>query len=190
MRTLTACTRERITAAAARLFSVQRFHEVRMEDLAVEAEVGKGTLYRYFHDKEDLYRDLIATAAHEILRIVEERPQPGDPAETQLVAILGGMIDYFVSHPYFFDLFQHVEALSGWPSPWCEVRAKMLARIETLLTDESLGVEDAASGCLMLLGSVRSLCRFGKQPHAPDMAERIVRAFLYGTAKRAGAETP
>ena len=46
-------------AAAARLFGSQRFHEVRMEDIAAEAAVAKGTLYRYFADKEQLYRAML-----------------------------------------------------------------------------------------------------------------------------------
>ena len=46
---------DRMLDAAARLFGAHRFHEVRMEDVAAAAEVGKGTLYRYFRDKEELY---------------------------------------------------------------------------------------------------------------------------------------
>ena len=47
--------RERVVAAAAQLFSEKRFDEVLMEEIAHQAQVGKGTLYTYFSDKEELY---------------------------------------------------------------------------------------------------------------------------------------
>src|SRR4051812_30830480 len=48
-----------ITATAARLFATRPFHKVRLEDIAAEAKVGKGTVYIYFDDKEDLYFSII-----------------------------------------------------------------------------------------------------------------------------------
>ena len=59
MRTKTAQQADKVLDAAARLFGTQRFHEVRMEDIAAEATVGKGTLYRYFNDKEELFVALL-----------------------------------------------------------------------------------------------------------------------------------
>ena len=58
--------------AAGQLFGAQRFHEVRMEDIAAEAAVGKGTLYRYFSDKEELYLALLARASEQFVDRVEE----------------------------------------------------------------------------------------------------------------------
>ncbi len=44
-----------ILQAAAELFTEKDFHQVLMEEVALRARVGKGTLYRYFPTKEDLY---------------------------------------------------------------------------------------------------------------------------------------
>ena len=46
---------ETILEAAARVFSGKPFHEVLIDDVAAEAGVGKGTIYRYFETKEDLF---------------------------------------------------------------------------------------------------------------------------------------
>ena len=62
MRSKTPLQAEKILAAAAQLFATHRFHEARMEDIAALAEVGKGTLYRYFKDKEELYLALLQRA--------------------------------------------------------------------------------------------------------------------------------
>ena len=41
--------------AAARVFSGKPFHEVLIDEVAARAHVGKGTIYRYFQTKEDLF---------------------------------------------------------------------------------------------------------------------------------------
>jgi AcrR family transcriptional regulator len=41
--------------AAARVFSGKPFHEVLIDDVATAAGVGKGTIYRYFPTKDDLF---------------------------------------------------------------------------------------------------------------------------------------
>ena len=51
----TAGLREAILHAAELIFSRQDFHEVLMEDVARACGVGKGTIYRYFPGKRELY---------------------------------------------------------------------------------------------------------------------------------------
>jgi AcrR family transcriptional regulator len=46
--------KQRIMQAAEQLFRTRRFHEITLDEIAREAEVGKGTIYLYFSDKEDL----------------------------------------------------------------------------------------------------------------------------------------
>ena len=60
VRTKTVGQADKILAAAAQLFASHHFHQARMEDIADLAEVGKGTLYRYFKDKEELYMALLS----------------------------------------------------------------------------------------------------------------------------------
>ena len=52
---------ERILAASQRLFSMQAYDEIAIEDLAAAAGMSKGLLYHYFESKRDLY---VATVAH------------------------------------------------------------------------------------------------------------------------------
>ena len=51
--------RRRILEEAARLFAEQPYHDVRREDVAARAEVGKGTIYIYFPSKDELYLALV-----------------------------------------------------------------------------------------------------------------------------------
>jgi TetR/AcrR family fatty acid metabolism transcriptional regulator len=47
--------KRRIMVAAERLFKTRQFHEITLDEVARVADVGKGTLYLYFADKNDLF---------------------------------------------------------------------------------------------------------------------------------------
>ncbi len=74
--------RREMLAAALDLFSDKGYHNVSMHQIAEKAEFAIGTLYRFFKNKEDLYRALIREQSdkfHEALtRAIEE---PGDEVE-------------------------------------------------------------------------------------------------------------
>ena len=106
--------------AAARLFGRQRFHEVRMEDIATEAVVGKGTLYRYFKDKEELYDALLERASRQLLgRLRDALGQAGSP-RAQFEALVRAVITFFDEHPHLSDLILRAETVvrSGESFPW------------------------------------------------------------------------
>jgi TetR/AcrR family transcriptional regulator len=51
--------RQEILEVALRLFSDKGYHNVSMHEIAAEAEFAIGTLYKFFRNKEDLYKALI-----------------------------------------------------------------------------------------------------------------------------------
>src|SRR5215207_9486442 len=105
VRTKTSQQADKILGAAARLFAKHRFHEARMEDIAALAEVGKGTLYRYFKDKEELYLALLQAASEGVLdRLRRTVACSSACPRKQLVAITAAFIDYFDEQPHLFDL--------------------------------------------------------------------------------------
>jgi len=74
--------REELLAAALDLFSEKGFHNVSMHEIAQKAEFAVGTLYRFFKDKEDLYKALIRSRAerfHATLNEVLARADGEDP---------------------------------------------------------------------------------------------------------------
>ena len=68
--------RQEMLAVALELFSEKGYHNVSMHEIAKKAEFASGTLYKFFQNKEDLYKSLIAEQAdrfHEALtRAIEE----------------------------------------------------------------------------------------------------------------------
>jgi TetR/AcrR family transcriptional repressor of uid operon len=47
--------REKIIQSAIIIFSIHGFDKARMEDISIDANISKGTLYLYFKSKEDLF---------------------------------------------------------------------------------------------------------------------------------------
>lgn len=50
--------REQILEAAIKVFACKGFYNAKVEEIAVEAKVGKGTVYEYFKSKQDLFQEM------------------------------------------------------------------------------------------------------------------------------------
>jgi len=72
--------RGEILEAALRLFSEKGYHNVSMHEIAGEAEFGIGTLYKFFRNKEELYKALIMEMAekwhHALIQVLEQERNP------------------------------------------------------------------------------------------------------------------
>ena len=54
--------RSRLVHAAIPIFAKSTFREAKMNDVAISADVGKGTLYEYFDSKDELFLEKIGRA--------------------------------------------------------------------------------------------------------------------------------
>jgi AcrR family transcriptional regulator len=189
VRTKTAAQADKILSAAAALFATHRFHEARMEDIAALAEVGKGTLYRYFRDKDELYLALLERAGVGLSERLHRELEGAVGAQAQLVAIVRAILGYFHDSPHLIDLIQHAEVMQrpGQPFPWLKTREETLALTRGVFAEaERVGdftVEDPELAVLMLLGGLRGVMRFGRGWDAAAVAARIVGDFLHGAAR-------
>jgi AcrR family transcriptional regulator len=180
---------EKILTAAAQLFATHRFHEARMEDIAAVAEVGKGTLYRYFKDKEELYTALLVRAGERLSGRLRAEVDRGEGPRRQLVAIVRALLGFFEDNPYLLDLIQHAEALQrpGHEFPWQKTRGETMALVRSVFeAGRQAGefhIDDPELAMLMLLGGLRAIGRFAEGPRAADLPERIVENLLAGHAR-------
>jgi AcrR family transcriptional regulator len=186
VRTKTLSQKAKMLDAAAKLFGAQRFHEVRMEDIATEAVVGKGTLYRYFKDKEELYDALLGRASQQFLSRLSEAGDRYDRPRQRLEALVAAIIEFFDEQPHLSDLIQRSELLARRSGifPWQKARDEVNHLIRDIFDQGKaageFNVRDPEIMVLMLLGGLRSVIRFGTRPRANDLAQRIVTAFLDG----------
>jgi TetR/AcrR family fatty acid metabolism transcriptional regulator len=188
VRSKTPLQAEKILAAAARLFATHRFHEARMEDIAALAEVGKGTLYRYFKDKEELYLALLAQAAEGLSQRLHAEVAAATGPRAQLVGAVRALLGFFCEQPHLFDLIQHAEVMHrpGTEFPWQQAREETWALVRGIFAAGAqtgeFRVPDPELAMWMLLGGLRGVFRFYNAARSPDLAERIVEGTLAGWA--------
>jgi TetR/AcrR family transcriptional regulator len=185
VRTKTPEQAEKILNVAVRLFATHRFHEARMEDISAAAGVGKGTLYRYFKDKEELYLALLERSSDQIEALMRAAVQQAIDPQSKLEALIATIFTYFDENPHVFDVIQHAEALQR-PNrrfPWKARAVSLELTKEVILEGQKAGVfrvEDPSLAVLMLLGGLRAVFRFGDKPRPVNLAQRIVEGFLHG----------
>ena len=188
MRTKTPHLREHMLDAAARLFGLKRFDEVRMDDVAGEASVSKGTLYRYFEDKEELYLALLERANGDIIARMHAVAEGGERPRVKLEAMVRAWVEYFDAQPHLFDLILRAEALlrQGQQFPWQQAREESIRLVQALFTEGQQqgewNLRDPEIAVLLLLGGVRSFIRFGKLPRPKNYARLIVDSLLHGAS--------
>lgn len=134
--------RARILDAAARLYAERGAEQVGMDEVAREACVGKGTLYRRFGDQAGLALALLDERERALQRAVLEGPAPlgpGAPPGVRLASFLAALLahvdanldlirlaerngDRFRSPPYRFHRL-HVAVLVGEAAPSADAEA-------------------------------------------------------------------
>jgi len=101
--------RRQILDTAARLFAAKPFQEVKIDDIAAAAKLGKGTIYSYFKSKDNLYVGLILDGIEGLLAelkgTVEGTPaRPG--AWSVLENIVGSLLAFGRRYPHLYSLMR------------------------------------------------------------------------------------
>lgn len=90
--------RQQILAALEEVCRDKRFHEVTLDEVAQQAGVGKGTIYRYFADKEELFLQLVAFGLDglcgDLQQYVDAKQQP---FRVRMVGMCQTIGDFFQS---------------------------------------------------------------------------------------------
>jgi AcrR family transcriptional regulator len=94
--------RERIVLAALQLLQDHEYDRIQIRDVAQEAGVALGTLYRYFSSKEHLYAAVLLEWSA-LGRTAQRRPKRGS-AERHLRSRIRGVITAFERQPQFYKV--------------------------------------------------------------------------------------
>jgi AcrR family transcriptional regulator len=97
-----------IIKAALEVFGECGLANARLQDIAQRAGVSKGTIYLYFPNKEELFREMIRQTAVAAIERAEQADVPGTPSN-QLVAFMRGYWA-FVRSPVFVTIYRLVLA--------------------------------------------------------------------------------
>jgi AcrR family transcriptional regulator len=135
-------TRARILKAAKEIFFRDGFADTNLDEVASRAEVGKGTLYRHFESKAELYVAVLSVGGAAFEDAMREAAAQGTTALERLHSIGRFYRRYWSEHPEYFFIFSvlHFQEFIGQLSPalLAEVRGiweRPLRRLEQVIAD-------------------------------------------------------
>lgn len=177
--------RQLIAATAARLFATRPFHKVKLDDVAAEAGVGKGTLYIYFKSKEDLYFWLIHDAFARLVEQLEAQLGKGDLSAIQsLRRIVAELVKFGFDNPQLFELMRSAGPIVK-DERWQDKRKELTTLIEQTIRRGNQAGEfhdpHPEITALCVPGLLRSVMLFGpKGLDEQTVAGQLVRLLEHG----------
>jgi AcrR family transcriptional regulator len=94
--------REAIVDAAQELIAAEGYHGLRMDAVADAAELGKGTLYLYFENKDALCAAVATRLIDGLIPVAERALQDAASGLDAIIRLLRRYYDYTREHPHHF----------------------------------------------------------------------------------------
>lgn len=185
-RPLTAEKRDAILAGATEVFAKTPFDDVLVDEVAHRAGVGKGTLYRYFSSKEDLYVGTVVAGFKALRqRMEQELAHVADPVG-QLRVVALESLRYLWDKELFYSLSLRDDGLLERSGPAIRAEREAFSALLTRIFEsgEETGVfrrVDRRPSFFVFGWTVRA-CHICREPHdTPEtVADRAMDLFVRG----------
>ena len=102
--------KDAILNAALKLFAEQGFHAAPMSQIAETADIGVGTIYRYYKNKEELIDDLYLEVRRRMAEEIIKGQDTSAPVKHEFNRSMKNLIRYLVMHPeeiQFSNQYEH-----------------------------------------------------------------------------------
>ncbi|GGN99079.1 TetR/AcrR family transcriptional regulator [Saccharibacillus kuerlensis] len=100
--------REQVLHAAAQSFSLFGYKATTMDQVAKIANVGKGTIYTFFENKEELFDEILLEAIRELRRRAEAEIHAERPFFENVYQALDAILEFREEHDLFLKLSQEL----------------------------------------------------------------------------------
>jgi len=102
-----ASRREEILDAATRLFAERGYVDTDTQLLADELHVGKGTLYRYFPSKRELFLAAVDRGMRKLCAHIDASIEPIEDPPERIAQVVHAYLGFFAEHPELVELLIH-----------------------------------------------------------------------------------
>lgn len=175
--------RDRIIATATEAFAA-RGPDAYLEDIAREAGVGIGTLYRHFPTRDALF---VAVHRAEITRVAERAGEllGQHPPGRALELWLGEFLDFMQAKQGMAEVFRSV--MSAGDNPFLDLRAEVADAAGRLLAAAQKGSARPSADAFDLMTMVHGI---SLATGDPDQAQRLLRLVTGSLAAGASSASP
>lgn len=125
--------RTRILDAAEIEFGTKGYEAASTNIIHKEAEVSKGTIFRYFNSKAELYYQLFIERLDKVVAAINNIEFKSEDIYEKIIEITAWKIAYFTQHPYLSQIF--IEAFSNPPKEIANKISKEYKRVMKLSLD-------------------------------------------------------
>jgi len=132
--------RELILSAARKLFAEKDFRSVTVRQIAKEAGVSPGTIYRYYENLDGLFLDVFFAGAREIIERLDEEYEK--KSGCSLLSFCEIYISYLNENMTFYQMMSHF-MLGGKLAPEAidrlnPIMRELMDRVETIVKEAGL----------------------------------------------------
>lgn len=155
--------RARVMEAVWRLLATRSPEDLSMEEVAREADIGKGTLYRHYPNKECLFDALIHDGVEHIKASMRDRIPPEADAPTKLRALVALVYDAYEDYHLSVDLLlstrlhDNIAASRAPEHPIAALLTRLRAILEQGVREgafRTLDLDYAATALFSLIGPI------------------------------------
>lgn len=129
--------RDAILAQAIATFAREGFRNADVQVIADKAGVGKGTVYRYFGNKEELFWATTFAVASRLEECLLEAMKGVDGALAQLRAVGRAYAEFFRANPDYLEIFvqERAEFRGSAPQSHIEYHEKLIDRFARIIEE-------------------------------------------------------
>ncbi|GIO34819.1 fatty acid metabolism regulator protein [Paenibacillus albilobatus] len=161
-------SKDKIIRAAIEVFSENGYHRASMDEIALRAQVAKGTLYYNFPGKSELFKTVVKQGFEDIMQRTQADLYAPLPLKEQILRIIRHHLDLFLesrhfSHIVFNELSNGIEqdVLEELKQLRREHLRFLAAILEEGKCDENLIRDvDANLAAASIIGTLESTCNY------------------------------
>lgn len=98
--------RDEILRAARKVFSERGFAGATLDEIAMAAEFGKGTIYNYFSSKEELFVSVMLTGMGRFREFVQQAIATQSSSKAKIETFVDASFEFFEMHQHLFSILE------------------------------------------------------------------------------------
>ena len=191
---MSADKREQIIQAATKVFARDGLDKGRIDDIAREAGIGKGTVYEYFRSKEELFEAIVEGVVQQSIQIMDSIIQAEGSPRSRMERFLHDMLDVMAQYDDEIILMTEIWAQGargqwhGGGSALVEMYHQLHAKVKSILKE---GIDAGEFREMNLDGVASLLLAFGdglmwqyilfpQKDRFERLKEEAIRSFIRG----------
>ena len=92
----------------------RRFHEITLDEVAKTAKVGKGTIYHYFKDKDDLFFQVATSGFDELCELLKQKVPQNTSFSEKLLNVCKRVSRFYTTRRQLLQMMQTEANLVYW----------------------------------------------------------------------------